>query len=796
MTVQVNYVASETDEAGNTKSYTYDTNGNKISVTDGEKNVVNYSYNDSGNVTSVSSYASQNTYLYNGTGNISAINHNNFTYQFNYDVFNNLISTKIGDVALTTNTYSPNNGNLTKTLYANGDYFEYTYDNYDNVTKVIGYTKATNTTKTFAEFVYNKKGLVSKTVDNSSDRTTYYYYDFNGSTIGEYRQTDEGCLSYYLGYDADGNKVEKTTIDGKTKVITSGTDEDGNSFISNDGITVSNITDDFGRTTQVKTSQGEGKSVYFTDYEYANGKADNSTTNLVSKLTQTYGPNEINNFEYEYDANGNITKIKNNGTIIASYEYDRYNQLSISYDRATLKYTYYNYDHAGNITSVKEHDVVNGVVTGAFTEKTYTYGDEIWKDKLTAHNGQSISYDASGNPINYRDGMTFAWENGRVLESITTDTATLEMKYDYNSMRTQKKVGNVVTNYYYDSNNNLIGLSCGDNTLFFYYDSNGMPTSFAHNGTMYYYVKNLQGDITQIVDYLGNVVVTYIYDVWDKILSIKDGSNNVIDSTNFTHIAILNPFRYRGYLYDEETGLYYLQSRYYDPIVGRFLNADDIQFIINYNNVIATNTFAYCGNNSIKHVDFLGTAYTVNTKNSAKFNCYAYALGYNNKRLRPGSLGIDSSKTFLGVKSPYTVYDVKNAVLTDFRCLGIQARSLKSKNAKLNKGEYLIAIRVAKYLKLYPMPNQNKPSYYVYDYHFMKKNPNTGDWWHKAGILPIQNKGKINPDLNSNWYIMRDREYRFHNEGFPANSNKIYKPYYNSRTEYIAVKRNFVCYWK
>lgn len=84
---------------------------------------------------------------------------------------------------------------------------------------------------------------------NSSETTTYYYYDFNGSLTGEYRYTDRGDLSYYLTYDYKGNKVEKTSIKGQTKIITTGIDEDGNSYVSNGGITAKTTTDDFGRTT-------------------------------------------------------------------------------------------------------------------------------------------------------------------------------------------------------------------------------------------------------------------------------------------------------------------------------------------------------------------------------------------------------------------------------------------------------------------------------------------------------------------------------------------------------------------
>ena len=132
---------------------------------------------------------------------------------------------------------------------------------------------------------------------------------------------------------------------------------------------------------------------------------------------------------------------------------------------------------------------------------------------------------------------------------------------------------------------------------------NGSPTAFKNNDIMYYYVKNLQGDIVKIVKQDGSVAATYTYDAWGKLLSVKDGSNVNVPASKPFHVANLNPYRYRGYIYDTETGLYYLQSRYYDPITGRFLNADDMQFLIKCDNVLAGNLFNYCANNAVNNAD-------------------------------------------------------------------------------------------------------------------------------------------------------------------------------------------------
>ena len=116
---------------------------------------------------------------------------------------------------------------------------------------------------------------------------------------------------------------------------------------------------------------------------------------------------------------------------------------------------------------------------------------------------------------------------------------------------------------------------------------------------MYYYIKNLQGDITKIVNESGNVLVEYTYDAWGKILKETSSGNGT-----YAHVKDFNPFRYRGYVYDTDTGLYYLQSRYYDSKTGRFINSD---FVIE-TNTLNNNIFAFCRNNSVNRVDKTGTA--------------------------------------------------------------------------------------------------------------------------------------------------------------------------------------------
>ena len=392
----------------------------------------------------------------------------------------------------------------------------------------------------------------------------------------------------------NGNTVEKTSVNGQTKTITTGTDKDGKSFVSNDGVTNETSTDDFGRTTQVRTVRSDGTLVFNADYEYANGKAENSTTNLISKFSQSYGGDSVLSYDYSYDNNGNITEIKQNGKLINKYTYDSLNELKEEYDYVNKFYINYSYDRAGNLQNKYEQvlDPNYGYPTGTQHGNTYEYTDTSWKDKLTKVNGSNISYDANGNPLTYRDGMSFEWENGRILKNINTSDKAIQMSYDSNGMRTQKTVDGVKTNYYYDSNKNLIALVKGNDTLLFYYDSDGSATSFSYNGTMYFYVKNLQGDVIRIIDLAGTEVASYVYDAWGNIKDTK-GEPTILE---------INPIRYRGYVYDTETSLYYLQSRYYDPFTGRFLNAD-IYCDTGTSTPLSTNMFAYCENNPISNAD-------------------------------------------------------------------------------------------------------------------------------------------------------------------------------------------------
>lgn len=334
-----------------------------------------------------------------------------------------------------------------------------------------------------------------------------------------------------------------------------------------------------------------------TEYEYLN-LAGNRTTTLVASLTNRGGDGSVlSKFEYTYDANGNITyavdRSRNTG---AMYTYDSLNRLVQSdVDRNLQAYRYtYSYDAGGNLVSRNYYTFDD---FGPVLEETdtYTYASSGWKDLLVAYNGEPITYDAIGNPLSYYGGRSFTWE-GRELQTFTNGTSTASYVYNENGIRTQKTVDGVTTSFLVDGSTIRFSLSNNLRLWFLYYGDE--LVGFKSGNDTYYYLKNLQGDIIQIVDGDGNVVVEYEYDDWGKVLSVT--------GTLAGTVGVQNPFRYRGYYYDEESGLYYLNSRYYDPETGRFISADEIAYLGPDGLSLSFNLFVYCGNNPVMGYDPMG----------------------------------------------------------------------------------------------------------------------------------------------------------------------------------------------
>ena len=277
---------------------------------------------------------------------------------------------------------------------------------------------------------------------------------------------------------------------------------------------------------------------------------------------------------------------------------------------ANKSYTY-TYDSRGNLLSKKTYAFTLGTLGTVQSTASYGYATDSWKDRLTSYNGQTITYDSIGNPLTYNNGSayTFTWE-GRQMQTATKGNTTWTYTYNADGLRTGKTNGTTTYTYTWNENRQLSSMVCGTSSAWFYYDHEGKPLYMEYaDGNdecsgIYRYILNLQGDVVGLYDLTRDcMAMTYTYDAWGRELSWS--------TLNSGYAGLLygNPLTYRGYIYDRETGFYYLQSRYYDPTVGRFLNADDTAFLGASGTLLGWNLFGYCENGVTNGSDLSGFLY-------------------------------------------------------------------------------------------------------------------------------------------------------------------------------------------
>ena len=495
----------------------------------------------------------------------------------------------------------PNFGTLTATTYGNGAKVSSRYDDFNRVTGVV-YGEETAPRY---EYDYNAKGQVARVRDNLLNRTTQSEYDLANRPVRV--KTAEAGQHVYTGqvaYDnVYGNLSEFTEKVGENR------QEYGTKFGYDDENRPTSLTYSIGATTigQSTTTIDKlnrttfsavklGSKTFTSEYHFAaGGYGTGSVTNLVSSITQPGC-----NCGYGYDDNGNITSATLNGKW-TGYTYDALGQLIQVNDHSdtrsgengtTWKYTY---DLGGNI--LKKERFAYADTTTPLETVTYEYGDANWRDKLTAVNGNDIAYDAIGNPLN--DGTwTYTWQNGRQLQKMQKAGVTAEFVYNADGLRVQKMVNGVVTKYTLHGKN-VVHMTSGADELHFFYDAQNKPAVVIFNGIAYAYLYDLQGDVIGLVDNNGTQMVSYTYDAWGKMLS-KTGT---LAST----LGTIQPFRYRGYALDEETELYYNQSRFYNPSIARFITADTTGVLTaSLKSLTEKNLFAYCDNNPVMRKDIDG----------------------------------------------------------------------------------------------------------------------------------------------------------------------------------------------
>ena len=262
------------------------------------------------------------------------------------------------------------------------------------------------------------------------------------------------------------------------------------------------------------------------------------------------------------------------------------------------------YDKGGNILTKSEYAYTAGTLGEPLSTVNYSYGNSDWKDLLTEYNGTAINYDLSGNPLNWRNASSLTWDGRRLTGMTLTDGSILAFEYNADGLRTSKTVGNSTVQYVWNDGNLVAEIRDGYTLKFLY--NNGEAAGFSYNGADYYYGKDSFGVIRYLYNTSGEVVTTYTYDAWGSIVS----QTGTLSST----VGEANPFRYRGYYLDSETGFCYVSSRYYDPEIGRWISPEpniDYGEFDESAGQLAYNLFVYCANNPVKFIDDTGESITL-----------------------------------------------------------------------------------------------------------------------------------------------------------------------------------------
>ena len=474
-----------------------------------------------------------------------------------------------------------------------------------------------------------KDALIAKTTDSlTGEDTEYGYYNKQLTRTITCDSSGSAVRQEFFVYD-DIGRLTKDSFDydiaaGKhiaSEIVydTSTTDPVADNRVKNYSYKVNG-------TEKAKTVNGYDDYKRVTSKNYTvGGKAFTKTFTYnktrISRVVDGVGGTT----QYEYDSVGRISKEKDgSGNILRSYTYDSYGQLTRENNKGLDKSFVFEYNNIGNVVAVKTYAYTTGTLGSVISQQSFGY-DAIYPDRLTACGGTTISYNSMGCPTTV-NGYTATWTRGKLSKltkgSRITGTHTYNYTYNafgqriginYNYMAGTSSSSAIVMgmltsyshNFCYDQSGRLIsesktsqyyGEGSATEKKVYLYDESGIIgmvyTSESGASTTYYFQRNLLGDVVGIYTNSGTKVGGYAYDAWGNctITLNSDGS------------AIRNPIRYRGYYYDEDTKLYFLNARYYCPEWRRFISPDDTAYL-DPESVNGLNLYAYCNNDPVNYAD-------------------------------------------------------------------------------------------------------------------------------------------------------------------------------------------------
>ena len=670
LTADKNHTLSEMDERHtSTKelktTYTYNTAGDVTKVVFSDGREINYEYDQyTGELTKISTTVgtqiietvftyikgylvkinvndtSEYIFKYDGFGrilNVFADNESifgcNYVENFNYSTgnINDYNYTNISDSGVSYTTYYDKYGRAVKTLKSGSNAFEVTYDDETGqITQSKDYYVAIDTGRSSDVITHNyaydeETGQAKAFVSTWNNHSVTKKSDYSKNRV----VSDELWIDgerYVSKFEYEKNADNAVYPDNVIKKV-SQHKGGGMNAVSE----ISYINDNYGRNSTRILRNENGDQLYsqaisyldVSDNRYTNGK----TTGYIAGITDALADGSIQT-NYTYTDAGEIYTVSTNSQINERYRYDSIGRLTREDNRILNKTVVYSYDISGNLTSkvVCGFTLSDSDPTG--TAVSYGYASDGLKGRLISYNGKNLSgynaqpYSYYGTPLVYFDhkSTTSYWEmtwNGRVLKTMQkkningiTSSESISFRYDSENIRINKIVNGSQIDYIYVGSD-LIREKRGDIDITYIYGLDGV-IGFEYKEadgqvSRYYYLKNIQGDVTNILDNNGNIIVKYAYDAWGnhKVLNASG-----VENTSDDFIGNINPIRYRGYYYDKETNLYYLISRYYDPEIGRFISPDHIGYaLIGVTEPNGLNLYAYCLNNPVMYSDQEGTVF-------------------------------------------------------------------------------------------------------------------------------------------------------------------------------------------
>lgn len=614
------FPATSTDVFGNVTEYTYDyLTGLVTTIIASDGITTNYTYDDYKNVVQMVNGKDSNTktvtYTYDEYSNLTSITSDGLTYTFTYNKYNDLKSISVGGDTLLTNNYKNESsssliysGVLNNTEYNYGTiYFEY---DEENRVKNISEKTINGTKVKILEYTYNDYGEISSYTDLKENVTYYYNYDYQNRLINV-NSTNGNNIVYE--YDEYSNLVKHKNINGEN--VYSYQKINGDYKLTEEDI--SNLYDIEYTYSNNSYSNLVTISYYLQTnsidkkYTYEVATLDNETyyTGRVKSFEYVNGSSSIVKYIYTYDKNNNITNIlgyENNSLVYKEINtYDIFNELikqELTIDG--IKYTSeYTYDSRGNITSYIYKNVTSNTILKSYTYSYKTTGNKDRLLSLTStvdNKTYNITYST-----NKEASLYLGWQvsyNMKNIVSLINDEYDISYTYNANNIRTKKVVVKdsitLTTNYILEGNKIIKEIRSDGQEIEYYYDINEEVIGFKYNNNKYLYIKNLQKDVIGIVDTNNNVIVKYYYDGYGREIKVVD--------TSGISLSIINPIRYRSYYIDNETNWCYLNSRYYDREIGRFITQDEVEYLGSSGSVLSYNLYSYCNNNPVNSFDYNG----------------------------------------------------------------------------------------------------------------------------------------------------------------------------------------------